>query len=128
MDQQSQPTLDVSTLTTLQDIGDEEDLAFLSQLITSFIQETTAGLTTLRTACQANDAMQLARTAQALQSGSTTIGALGMAALCDALQTVGHSGSVAAAFPLVAQLAAEFTSVQHALQQVRAALPTSPAE
>jgi PAS domain S-box-containing protein len=120
-EQGSQPALDAEAFMALQALYDHEGSTALLSLIELFIRDTTAHVATLRTAIDTNNATVLERAAHCLISSSATIGALGMAELCGALQTLGRAGSVAEAGPLVEQLSVEFNRVQQALSQACAA-------
>jgi CheY-like chemotaxis protein/HPt (histidine-containing phosphotransfer) domain-containing protein len=107
------PALDSTILATLQELSESTGPDFLSQLIADFVQDTTASLEALWVAVRAGNAEALAQVAHALKGSSASIGALGMADLCAALQVLGQHGAVMEAAPLVEQLVDEFSRVRH---------------
>ncbi len=107
--------LDATVLATLHDLCDEDGPEFLSSLIEAFIQSATTHIEILRTGAITGDTATLERTAHSLKSSSASLGALGLAKLCQALQESGRAGSITAAEADVEQLAAEFDRVRQAL-------------
>jgi two-component system, sensor histidine kinase and response regulator len=116
------PPLDAQAFIAVKELYDGEDSTALLSLTELFIRDAAAHIATLQAAIERNDAQALERAAHTLTSSSATIGALGMADLCGALQTLGRSGSVTGAGPLVEQLSAEFDRVQQAISQACAVL------
>jgi two-component system sensor histidine kinase/response regulator len=90
-----------------------------------FIRDATAHVATLRGALERSDATALECAAHSLTSSSATICAQGMAELCRVLQTLGRSGSITGASPLVGRLSVEFTRVQQAISQACAPVRAS---
>jgi CheY-like chemotaxis protein/HPt (histidine-containing phosphotransfer) domain-containing protein len=120
--QEEESALCAQPFAALKELCDDEDPAFLLDLIKTYLQDTATHIATLRSAVFTRDARSLERTAHSLKSSSANIGALGMADLCGTLQTLGQAGSVPQAIPLVEQLTAEFDCVQKALYQECAAM------
>jgi two-component system, sensor histidine kinase and response regulator len=120
-EQRSEPALDAEAFIALQALYGDEDPTALRSLIELFIRDATARVATLRAAVDTSDATALERAAHGLTSSSATVGALGMAELCGTLQTLGRSGSLTGAGPLVEQLSVEFNRVQQALSHACAA-------
>jgi len=108
--------LDAEAFAALKDLGGKEDDAFLLDVITQFIQDAAAHLATLRTAIDTSDPTTLERAAHTLKSSSANVGALGMAALCHELQTLGRSGVTTEAAAHVERLTDEFARVCQALE------------
>jgi CheY-like chemotaxis protein/HPt (histidine-containing phosphotransfer) domain-containing protein len=115
------PVFDVQAFRGLKDLCDDDN-AFLMTLIEAFMEDAGTRMTTLQTAVSTGNATLLERTAHTLKSSSAYIGAVGMAELCERLQTLGKAGDLAAAAPLVTQLQGQFIQVQQILQQENAAL------
>ena len=89
---------------------------YISPYTVSFVQHAATHVETLRIAAT-GDVTALERTARILKSSSTHTGALGMAELCQKLQDLGLTGTVAGAAELVEQLKGEFDRVRHTLAQ-----------
>jgi two-component system sensor histidine kinase/response regulator len=121
-EQGSQPALDAQAFIAVKELYDGEGSIALLSLTELFIRDAAAHIATLRAAIARDDAKALEFAAHSLTSSSATIGALGMADLCRALQTLGRSGSVIGTGPLVEQLSTEFDRVQQAISQACAGL------
>ena len=115
--QGSSPALDAEAFTALKALSDGEDPTFVLSLIAAFLQDTPVHLESLQQAAQAADAMALERAAHTLKASSASVGAHGMAGLCQELQRLGRAGSNTGALTLVAQLVYEFDRVRQALEQ-----------
>jgi HPt (histidine-containing phosphotransfer) domain-containing protein len=115
--QELPPALDAEAFTTLKELGEGEDPAFVLSIIAAFLQDTPVHLDTLQQAAQAADATALERAAHTLKASSASVGALGMTILCQELQRLGRAGSSTGALTLVAQLIHEFDRVRQALEQ-----------
>jgi CheY-like chemotaxis protein len=115
--QELPPALDAEAFTTLKELGEGEDQAFVLSIIAAFIQDTPVHLDTLQQAAQAADATALERAAHTLKASSASVGARGMTVLCQELQRLGRAGSNTGALTLVAQLVHEFDRVRQALEQ-----------
>ena len=113
----SEDAVDPKVLADLRELGGEEDL--LSTLIANYLEEAPQSMAALRTALQQGDAPAFARVAHKLKGSSGTMGARRMHRLCGDLQTLGKSGSLNAAEPLLAQLDEEFEQVHRQLMAER---------
>jgi CheY-like chemotaxis protein len=119
------PALDAAAFAALQELCDAEDPAFVLGLIKAFLQDAIGHVATLGQAIATGDATGLAQAAHTLQSSSAHVGALGMAALCQALQQLGQEEKTAEAAPVVAQLTHEFARVRAALEEHAVMLGTT---
>jgi two-component system sensor histidine kinase/response regulator len=111
------PALDAAAFTALKALSDDEDPTFVLSLIAAFLQDTPVHLDALQQVAKAADATTLERAAHTLKASSASIGACGMAGLCQELQRLGQAGSNSGALTLVAQLVYEFDRVRQALDQ-----------
>jgi PAS domain S-box-containing protein len=120
--------LDAAVFAALQELADDDAPAFVLALVEEFLRDAMAHLAALCYAAEADDTATLEHAAHTLKSASTSLGALGMAALCQQLQEMGHTGTVAGATELLQQLTDEFTRVRqalaHACAQLRDASPS----
>jgi two-component system sensor histidine kinase/response regulator len=113
--QEQPPAIDPEAFAALMELVEGEDAAFVLNLIESFLQDTRDHLTTLEQAIANDDATALEHAAHTLKSTSAAVGALGMAAQCNALQQLGQEGTTRQATPVLAHLRQEFDRVRHAL-------------
>ena len=120
--------IDTAAFAALQALADEDTPTFVLTLVEEFLRDATAYLAAVCCAAEAADTTALERAAHTLKSASTSLGALGMAALCQQLQELAHTGTVAGATELLPQLTDEFIRVRqamtHACTQLRDATPS----
>jgi PAS domain S-box-containing protein len=109
--------LDTAAFTALKALGSDDDPMFLRGVVEQFVPDAAAHIAALHVAADTGDAVALKHAAHTLKSTSAHVGALGMTALCHALQELGRTGSVAGAMEYIAQLVGEFERVQQALAQ-----------
>jgi HPt (histidine-containing phosphotransfer) domain-containing protein len=103
----------------LDDLGG--DVGFLKELVDAYLDSTPGLLAAMRQAAANGDAAGLQRAAHTLKTGSASMGALALAALCKELEDVGRSGSLDSAEARIAAAAAAYDDVAAALRdQVRA--------
>jgi HPt (histidine-containing phosphotransfer) domain-containing protein len=90
------PVLDERILTELgETTGD--DLAFVRELVETYLADTPAQLGAMTTAVEAGDADALVRPAHTLKSSSSTVGATRLSSIARELEMAGRSGSLEAA-------------------------------
>ena len=111
-----QGPLDARVWQTLRLLQSSAEPDFIARLIDLFLADTAKQLAAIDAALSQNDAQKLAHAAHALKGSSGNVGATGMVEICQAIETLGRAGSVAAA-ALVLQLRAEFDHVRRALEQ-----------
>jgi HPt (histidine-containing phosphotransfer) domain-containing protein len=107
-----EPVLDQGTLDRLRDSVGEE---FLGELVGTFLEDTPAQLTKLRSALERGDAEEARRAAHTLKSNGATFGAEGFAGLCRELEATAKGGALAGADELVSRAEAEYARVEAAL-------------
>jgi two-component system sensor histidine kinase/response regulator len=101
------PAVDAAVLAGLKNMAEATDPALLGQIVQSFLDESRTGLATLRQAA-GGDAEALRRTAHELKGMCGSVGADGMRAICEQLETLGACGFVAGAPDLIDRLGQEF--------------------
>jgi HPt (histidine-containing phosphotransfer) domain-containing protein len=107
--------IDCQVLTALLDsLGG--DVAFLKELVEAYLDSTPGLLAAMRQAATAGDAVGLQRTAHTLKTGSASMGALALAALCKQLEDMGKSGALDGAEACVNLAAATYDDVNAALR------------
>lgn len=78
--------LDDSVLSTLIELGGEDDPGLVRDLIELFRADADARVEAIRVACEQDDAETMARAAHALKSSSASLGALAFAEACRDLE------------------------------------------
>jgi CheY-like chemotaxis protein len=117
------PALDPAVLDGLKSLAEATDPALLGQILESFLSDSRTGLAALRRAA-AGDAEGLRKAAHGLKGMCASVGAEGMRALCQELESLGTSASVAGAPELIDRLGKEF---HRAESQLATALPEGAA-
>ena len=115
---QDTAALDAQTIDALKTLCPDGSTAFLQELITPFLQETSSQLADLNTAVDAADTYALEYTAHALKGSCTYMGAQNMAMLCQNVQILSQQPvtPMADIIAAIEQLTAEFDRVRHALE------------
>jgi HPt (histidine-containing phosphotransfer) domain-containing protein len=113
-------TLDPNAMTRLLDITGG-DVAFVDELVDTFIDDATDQLDSLRAAGAASDASAIVRPAHSLKSNSDNVGAMVLADLCRSLEADGRAGHVPEMEERIAAIETEFAEVRAALLEARAA-------
>ncbi len=108
--------LDVGLITTLKQLGGEDNREFLANLSVQFFKDADGQVSRIREAIATGDASGLEHTAHTLKSSCSAIGALDMRKLCSELPTLGHGGSVDGTGDLVERLTGEYDRVRSALE------------
>jgi signal transduction histidine kinase/CheY-like chemotaxis protein len=120
--------IDATAFAALQELAEADAPPFVFTLVEEFLRDATAYLAAVCCAAEAADAPALEHAAHSLKSASASLGALDMAALCQRLQELGHTGTVGGAAALLPQLTDEFMRVRqalvHACTQLRDASPS----
>jgi HPt (histidine-containing phosphotransfer) domain-containing protein len=96
------------------------DLAFVDELVDTYLADGATQIATIRTAAAAGDVGTLTRAAHSMKSGSLNIGALEVGALCRSLEEQGRSGAVPDADPQIAAIATAFDDARRELLAERA--------
>jgi HPt (histidine-containing phosphotransfer) domain-containing protein len=115
---QDAAALDPQTINALKTLCPDDSESFLQELITPFLQETSAHLADLNMAVDAADTCVLDYTAHALRGSCTYMGAQNMAILCQRIQALSQQPitPMADIITTIEQLTAEFDRVRHALE------------
>lgn len=92
----------------------------LIELIDAFLDDTPQLITELQMGLEHMDTKTLTRAAHSLKSNSADFGAFHLNGLCKDLESMGRTGSLDGAAPLVALAQSEFEKVKGALERVRA--------
>ena len=87
-----------------------------AKVVRIYLDDTPSILGDLRRATQEGDADRAAAAAHALKSASLNVGAEGMAAMCEELETLGRQGSVEGAESLACRLDEMYPRVRTALE------------
>ena len=98
------------------------DVEFLKELVDTYLDSAPGLLAAMRQAAANGDAAGLQRAAHTLKTGSASMGALALAALCKELEDMGRSGSLDGAEARIAAAAAAYNDVAAALRDHAQAL------
>jgi HPt (histidine-containing phosphotransfer) domain-containing protein len=113
-------TLDPNAMTRLLEITGG-DVAFVDELVDTFLDDATVQLDALRAAAAANDVAGIVRPAHSLKSNSDNVGATALADQCRSLEADARAGNVPGMAARIAAVETEFASVRSALLETRAA-------
>lgn len=97
------------------------DLAFVDELVDTFLEDGAGQVAALRAAVPASDTPALARQAHSLKSSSLNIGAMELSELCKELEQLARANVVVDAPARVDSIAAGFDRAREALLAERAA-------
>jgi HPt (histidine-containing phosphotransfer) domain-containing protein len=112
----SDPVLDPSVISSLRELGGDDDPGLFSELVGMFLSDTPERLRALTEALDHNDPGALERAAHALKSSSANLGALGLSVLFRDIEAAGRAKDLSKAAPLVARTQPEFQRVEAALR------------
>jgi HPt (histidine-containing phosphotransfer) domain-containing protein len=115
MHQQDQ-ALDLKVLAELYELLGEEAPQLMEELIDLYGVTATSLLDEIRTAIRKADGPALYRAAHTLKPSSAHLGATYLVALCKELEIIGKAGQLEGAAAKLAELEAEFSRVQAALE------------
>jgi HPt (histidine-containing phosphotransfer) domain-containing protein len=102
-------------LASLRDLQEDGEPDLVRQLVALFLQGAEPRLVALREATVQGDAATLAREAHTLKGSCASLGAIGMARICEELEALGHQGALTPVLAMVDRLYAEYHRVRAAL-------------
>jgi HPt (histidine-containing phosphotransfer) domain-containing protein len=111
----AEPALDLQVLAQLAAIGRNGRPDFMDRIVTLFLLTAPRLIKELEIASEAVEIAVLHRASHSLRPCSATVGALSLATLCEALETLARSGSVPNPTARVAAIAREYKRVEAAL-------------
>jgi two-component system, sensor histidine kinase and response regulator len=114
---ESESALCKKTLQSLKDLGSGIGASFFPELLEAFKHDAVEHLVVLRSAISAGETGRLRGEAHALKGASLTIGAQGMADICQQLENLGLKQSVEGAPEELARLDREFDRVKTEIEQ-----------
>ena len=114
---ESESALCKNTLQGLRDLGSEMGPSFFPQLLETFEHDAVEHLAVLRSAIAGNEPGRFYREAHALRGASLTIGARGMAEICQQLESLGNAQNLERAPEELALLEREFDLVKNEIKQ-----------
>ncbi|MEE8126021.1 MAG: PAS domain S-box protein [Nitrospirales bacterium] len=112
------PSLDQAILEELRELGGEDDPEFLEALIELFLQDLPRHLEAIQQAIANQDASALTRAAHTCKGSSHYIGALPLAEICLALETLGRQDTTVGADPLLENFQRERDRLTEALKDL----------
>jgi HPt (histidine-containing phosphotransfer) domain-containing protein len=119
MQDESESALCKNTLQGLKELGLEMGASFFPELLDTFEHDSVKRLAALRSAVAAGETGRLRIESHALKGASLTIGAQGMAEICQHLEDLGIEQSADGAPEQLARLEREFDRVKTEIQQER---------
>lgn len=108
---QNIPTLDTQAL---EDIS--SDSSFLIEVCDSFLIEAPQRIEAIKAAIAKADPTELSKTAHALKSLSSCVGATGLIRIAQAIEVIGKDNYTQPALPLIEQIGTEYQTVQLAIR------------
>ena len=114
---ESESALCKKTLQGLKELGSDMGTSFFPQLLETFEHDAVEHLAALRSAIAGGETGRLRGEAHALKGASLTIGAQGMADICQQLENLGTAQSVEGAPEELARLDREFDRVKNEIEQ-----------
>ena len=90
--------------------------ALVRKVVLTYLEDMPAGLQRMQEAAKAGSAEALRKIAHSMKSSSSNVGAERMSRLCKDLETIGRTGSVEGALPLLDDAAGELVRVVSALE------------
>jgi signal transduction histidine kinase/CheY-like chemotaxis protein/HPt (histidine-containing phosphotransfer) domain-containing protein len=116
-DQPDTDVLDPDVIESLRELGDDDGMELLAELVDLFLLDAPERMAELFKAFEENDTEQLERTAHALKSSSANLGALGLSGIFGDLEQAGREQDLSRAGALLEQSRAEYHRVEAALKQ-----------
>jgi len=108
--------LDRGVLTSLRELGGEEDPGLFVELVNLFLEDTPERMRELSAALEKQDPRAIEHAAHALKSSAANLGALGLSDLFRAIESAGREKDLGRAATLVAKALPEFGKVEAALR------------
>ena len=122
------PALDSEIFAGLIELAGGPDGALLEDLVGTFLTDAPARIAAMRAAVTGGDARGLKAAAHALKGGSVSLGATAMGALCQELEGVAATPSLASAASLIGRVETELERVREEMAlRRRNAVPTEDA-
>lgn len=113
---EAHPVLDKNVITSLRELGGEDDPGLFMELVNMFLSDTPERMRVLNEAMDQHDALALERAAHALKSSSANLGAVNLSGLFRDIEAAGREKDLLRAAPLVALARPEFERVEAALR------------
>jgi len=112
---QSLPPLDPAAVARLRESASNIDDSFLEEIFGDFVDNATATIDLLRRAAEARDPKRLTHAAHSLRGSSKVVGARFLVDICERLEGLAKTGSLAEVTEWIDQLEREFHRVKAAL-------------
>jgi len=113
---QDRSVLDPEVISSLRELGGEDDPGLFDELVQLFLEDTPARLQELHGALRDGDPLALERAAHALKSSAANLGALSLSALLREIEHAGRARDLERAATLVETTTQEFERVESALR------------
>ena len=109
--------LDHVRLRHLRELGVKQDPTMFERILQSFLEDAPQRIVTMWHGLETGDAEKFFGAAHSLKGISGNLGAMIMMSMCQRLQTVGHSGMLTGAEPMIRELEAELEIVQNEIRE-----------
>ena len=113
---ETKPVLDPDVITTLRELGGEDDPGLFAELVNMFLADTPERLQALVEAMDKRDPTALERAAHALKSSAANLGALDLSGLFREIEAAGREKDLTRAASLVERTRPEYQRVEAALR------------
>jgi two-component system, sensor histidine kinase and response regulator len=114
---ESEGALCKETLQILRELGPDIEESFFTKLLETFEHDATEHIALLRSVIAAGETGRIRREAHALKGASLSIGARGMAQICQQLENLGTTQSMEGASEELTQLGSEFARVKSEIER-----------
>ena len=111
------PILDLAILESV-----TTDRSFLKEICSSFSEDAPKRIAAIKSAVEAENAAELRKTAHALKSLSSCVGAIGLFKICESMEIIGKNNQYVLALPLLTEAEAEQERVQIAISRYQETL------
>jgi HPt (histidine-containing phosphotransfer) domain-containing protein len=107
--------IDELVLQELKDMAGDDYIPFLTEVVDAFVNDTSLGIDKMTLAIEQENPSKLEEVAHGIKSASAYLGAKQLSHLCQELEILGRSGTIAGAPEIFHQLRQEYARVETAL-------------
>jgi HPt (histidine-containing phosphotransfer) domain-containing protein len=108
--------LDPTVLNTLAQMAGEQAPLIMAEMIHSYLEDSVVRIEAIATAIAQQDTKALRQAAHSLKSSSANLGAAHLASLCQKLEHLGHSNTIAGISDLLTQVHQAYDLLEPALK------------
>ena len=115
--EEKKTAIDVTVLESLRKIGGEDANLFLTEMITTYLEDATRRIKILADGIAQADSAIIEQAAHSMKSSSANLGAMNLAEFCEQLQQLGRTKTIENIETLLSNTQSEFKQVQQDLQE-----------